>query len=271
MRRQYLLSQISISIWMQKKIEEKITTHTKAILITHLYGQATNMEQITKIAKKHNLLIVEDCAQAHGASYNGKMVGTFGIVGCYSFYPSKNLGAYGDGGCIITDDPEIAKKFKIYRNYGSEKRYHNQVVGTNSRLDELQAAFLRIKLSHFDDIKSERTVLAEKYLKTINNPFISLPKVCDKSTHTWHQFVIKTKYRNELQNYLQKSGITTLIHYPIPPHLAEAYSYLGYKKGDFPVAETYAGEVLSLPIYNGMTKEEQDYVISKVNNFRPEK
>ena len=251
------------------KIEEKITTRTKMILVTHLYGQPSDMQKITDIAKKHNLLVVEDCAQAHGASFNNTMVGNFGVVGCYSFYPSKNLGAFGDAGGIITNDKNLAQKFKVFRNYGSEKRYYNQMVGTNSRLDEIQAALLRVKLSHLDELQKERSNIATKYLNKINHPLILLPKTINGGNHVWHQFVIKTKYRNELQNYLEKNGINTLIHYPIPPHLSEAYSYLGYKKGDFPIAEEYANEILSLPIYNGMTEEEQDYIISKINNFKP--
>ena len=253
------------------KIEEKITKKTKAILVTHLYGQSTKMDTVMKIAKKHKLYVVEDCAQAHGSTFDGKMVGTFGIIGCYSFYPSKNLGAFGDAGGIITNDPDIAAKFKIYRNYGSEKRYYNQVVGTNSRLDELQAALLRIKLKHLDELNDERTELAEKYLKGINNKYIELPKIEKKVKPVWHQFVIRTKYRDEFQQYLADNDITTLIHYPIPPHMSEAYQYLGYKKGDFPIAEEYANEVLSLPIYNGMTEEEQQYVIDKINEFKPRK
>lgn len=251
------------------KIEEKITDKTKAILVTHLYGQASEMDRIMKIAKKHNLIVVEDCAQAHGSTYNGKMVGTFGAVGCYSFYPSKNLGAFGDAGAIITDDPEIAEKFRIYRNYGSEKRYYNKVIGANSRLDEIQAALLRIKLKHFNELEANRFAIVDNYINNINNPVISLPKTYKKAKHVWHQFVIKTKYRNELQDYLSKEGISTIIHYPIPPHLSEAYAYLGYKKGDFPIAEKYADEILSLPLYIGMTKDEQDYVISKLNDFKP--
>lgn len=250
-------------------IEEKITPNTKAILVTHLYGQASKMDRIMEIAKKHNLLVVEDCAQAHGSAFNGKMVGTFGVIGCYSFYPSKNLGAFGDAGAIITNDPELASKFKIYRNYGSEKRYYNQVIGANSRLDEIQAALLRVKLKHFDELKAERLEIVNNYLNRINNPIISLPKTYKKVEHAWHQFVIRTAYRDELQKYLSDNGISTVIHYPIPPHLAEAYAYLGYKKGDFPIAEKTAHEILSLPLYIGMTSEEQDYVISKLNSFKP--
>lgn len=251
------------------KIEEKITDRTKAILVTHLYGQPANMDKIMKIASKHNLLVVEDCAQAHGAKYDGKMVGTFGIIGCYSFYPSKNLGAFGDAGGIITNDAEIAAKFKVYRNYGSEKRYYNQVVGTNSRLDELQAALLRIKLKYLNELNEERRKLCQTYIEKITSPAILLPTVEQNAETVWHQFVIRTKYRDQLQKYLADNEIGTLIHYPIPPHLAEAYKDLGYKKGDFPIAEQFADEVLSLPLYNGMTDEEQEYVIKTINNFKP--
>lgn len=249
------------------KIESKITPHTKAILVTHLYGQSTDMSPVVKLAKKHNLSLVEDCAQAHGVTYNNQPVGTFGIIGCFSFYPSKNLGAFGDGGGIITNDPKIAEKFKIYRNYGSEKRHYNQVIGLNSRLDEIQAALLRIKLSHFHELQKERDEIAKKYLKQITNPAIVLPSTMPNSKPNWHQFVIRTAHRDELQSYLEQHGISTIIHYPIPPHLSEAYEYLGYHKGDFPIAEAYADTVLSLPIYNGMTAEEQNHVIKTINEF----
>ena len=171
------------------KIEEKITDKTKAILVVHLYGQAANMQKIMEISKKYNLRVVEDCAQSHGACYDGKTTGTFGDIGCFSFYPSKNLGAYGDGGAIVTNDAEIANNVKIFRNYGSEKRYYNKVVGANSRLDEIQAGLLRVKLKHLKELEQERIVLCERYLDEIKNENIALPKIRDKSTHIWHQFV----------------------------------------------------------------------------------
>lgn len=249
------------------KIEKEITQRTKAILAVHLYGQACDMTKIMEIAKRYNLRVVEDCAQSHGNHWKGKTVGTFGDVGCFSFYPSKGCGAFGDAGCIVTNDEALANKFRIFRNYGSEKRYHNQMVGTNSRLDELQAGFLRIKLKHMDELNTERCEIAERYLSGINNPIIRLPKVRSGADSTWHQFVIHTEKRDELKAHLEKHGIGTLIHYPIPPHLSEAYAYLEKKKGDYPITEKYANEVLSLPMYNGMSKEELNYVIENINNF----
>ena len=248
------------------KVEEKITPKTKAILVTHLYGQASNMERVIEICKKHNLKLVEDCAQSHGAKFDGKMTGSFG-VGCFSFYPSKNLGAFGDGGAIATNDNELAQKLKVLRNYGSEKRYYNQVVGYNSRLDEIQAGLLRVKLSHLNELTEERNRIVRRYISEIKNPLIELPKVREKATHIWHLFVIKCKNRDKLQQYLSEHGIGTVIHYPIPPHLSEAYKYLGIEKGQLPITEKYAKTVLSIPMYNGMKEEEINYVIEVLNEY----
>lgn len=249
------------------KIEEKITDKTKAVLVVHLYGQASEMDKITAIAKKHNLKIVEDCAQSHGADFDGKRTGTFGDIGCFSFYPSKNLGAFGDAGAIVTDDEKIAEDFRIYRNYGSEKRYYNKVVGANSRLDEIQAGLLRVRLSHMQELTEEKIAIADRYSRELHNSKIELPKVRDKATAIWHQYVIRTDRRDELIEYLNKREIGTIIHYPIPPHLSEAYGYLGYGEGVFPITENYAKTVLSIPMYNGMTREEQTYVIDAINGF----
>lgn len=249
------------------KIEEKITDKTKAILVVHLYGQASNMKPIMELAKKYKLRVVEDCAQSHGAKFNDKMTGTFGDIGCFSFYPSKNLGAFGDAGAIVTDNPQIAEDIRVFRNYGSEKRYYNRVVGTNSRLDEIQAGLLRVRLSHIKELEDEKRKICTRYLNEINNPDIILPSIRDGATHIWHQFVIRTERRNELIEYLEGKGIGTIIHYPIPPHLSEAYSYLGHKKGAFPITEQYADTVLSIPLYNGMTEDELDYVIEALNEF----
>ena len=225
------------------------------------------MTKIMAIAKKYDLRVVEDCAQSHGNHWEGKTVGTFGDVGCFSFYPSKGCGAFGDAGCIVTDNAELAEKFKVYRNYGSEKRYHNQVVGTNSRLDEMQAGLLRVKLKHLDEFNAERCVIAKRYLDGIKNPLIRMPAIRPGADSTWHQFVIHCDRRDELKEYLEKKDIGTLIHYPIPPHLSEAYQYLGKKRGDYPITEKYADEVLSLPMYNGMTDDEINAVIDAVNSF----
>lgn len=249
------------------KIEEKITDKTKAILVVHLYGQASKMDDILTICDKHNLLLIEDCAQSHGATFDGKNTGTFGDIACFSFYPSKNLGAFGDAGAIVTNSENIALDFKLYRNYGSEKRYYNKVIGTNSRLDELQAALLRIKLKYLKDINLERMKIADVYSKKINNSSIFLPIVRDRSTSVWHQYVIRCETRDKLINYLIESDISTIIHYPIPPHLSEAYKYLGYSKGALPITEKYADTILSLPIYNGMTEDEVNYVIDIINKY----
>ncbi len=256
------------------KIEEKITDKTKAILVVHLYGQAANMTKIVDICKKHNLRLVEDCAQSHGACHNGQMTGSFGDFGCFSFYPSKNMGAYGDAGAITTNDPELARLMKIYRNYGSEKRYYNMVVGANSRLDELQAGLLRVKLAHMEDITRERYELGRVYDEGINNPLVIKPRVADNSTCVWHQYVLRIpskgseNERDKFKAYLEDKGIMTIIHYPIPPHRSQAYEYLGLGEGSLPITEEYANEVISLPIYTGMTLEEQNRVIEAVNNYK---
>lgn len=248
-------------------IEQKITDKTKAILVVHLYGQAAKMDAVTDICKRHKLRLVEDCAQSHGACFDGKMTGTFGDIGCFSFYPSKNLGGFGDGGAIVTDDEAIAADMKMYRNYGSEKRYYNKVVGANSRLDELQAGLLRVRLSHMEELTEERRTLAAKYTESIHNDKLILPTVREGADSVWHQYVIRCEERDKLISYLKDNGIGSIIHYPIPPHLSEAYAYLGYKAGSFVITENYANTVLSIPMYNGMTAEEQQYVIEALNAF----
>ena len=250
-----------------EKIEEKITDRTKAILVVHLYGMATKMDRIVELCRNYGLRLVEDCAQSHGACFDGKMTGTFGDVGCFSFYPSKNLGAFGDGGAVVVNDEQLYKDFKIFRNYGSEKRYYNKVVGANSRLDELQAGLLCVRLLHMKELTQEKVKIAEYYSTNIHNNRIHLPELCEGATGVWHQYVIRGEERERLIEYLDERGIGTIIHYPIPPHLAEAYRYLGYGEGFLPVTEHLAKTVLSIPIYNGMTKEEQDYVIAAINEF----
>ena len=249
------------------EIEDKITDKTKAVLVTHLYGMASRMDKIVQICKKHNLRLVEDCAQSHGACFNGKMMGTFGDVGCFSFYPSKNLGAFGDAGAVVVNDENLAKEFKVFRNYGSEKRYYNKVVGANSRLDELQAGLLRVRLSHMQELTDEKVKIAERYSREIENEKIQLPTLAEDATCVWHQYVIRCEERDRLIDYLNAKEIGTIIHYPIPPHLAEAYRYLGHKEGFLPITEHLAKTVLSIPMYNGMTEEEQTYVINALNEF----
>ena len=249
------------------KIEKLINEKTKAILVTHLYGMASDMDEIVRICKKYNLKLFEDCAQSHGAMYKGKKVGTFGDIGCFSFYPSKNLGAFGDAGAVVVNDEILANEFKIFRNYGSERRYYNKVVGANSRLDEIQAGLLRVRLRHLEDLNEERIKIAERYSHEIKNNKLKLPKPMEETTCVWHQYVVRCEERDLLKAYLEEKEIGTIIHYPIPPHLADAYKYLGHKKGDYPITEHLAGTVISIPIYNGMTEEEQTYVIDALNRF----
>lgn len=250
-----------------KRIDAAITGRTKAILVTHLYGQASNMDEITAIADRHGIPLLEDCAQSHGACFGGKMTGTFGISGCFSFYPTKNLGAFGDAGAVVTDDEAFADTIRMMRNYGSRMRYYNEIEGLNSRLDELQAALLRVKLTHLDALNEERSALADRYNSGINNCKILKPQVRKGADSIYHQYVIRCRERDTLLKYLAENGIQTQIHYPVPPHLAQCYRYLGGKAGDYPITEQYADEVLSLPIYTGMTEAEQAYVIEKVNAF----
>lgn len=250
------------------RVEQAITDRTKAIMVTHLYGQASNMASIVEIARRHHLEIIEDCAQSHGARFEGKMTGTFGISGCFSFYPTKNLGAFGDAGAVVTDDEAFADKIRMMRNYGSKVKYHNEIEGVNSRLDEMQAAFLRVKLKYLQALNDERKVLAARYSEGITNPAIILPGLRDGAESIYHQYVVRCAGRDALQKALEQSDIQTQIHYPVPPHLAKCYARLGYTKGSYPITEAYAEEVLSLPIYTGMTFEEQDYVIGQINSWR---
>lgn len=252
------------------RIEEAITEKTKALMAVHLYGQAAQMRAIRKIADKHGLYLLEDCAQSHGARFDGQMTGTFGDIGCFSFYPTKNLGAFGDAGAVVTDNEELAERIRMLRNYGSRKKYYNEIEGVNSRLDEMQAALLSVKLSHIGELTEERVKLAGYYDRHISNDLLDKPFVRPGADHVYHQYVIRCNTREALQKYLVKKGIQTQIHYPVPPHLAECYARLGYKKGDFPLTENYADTVLSLPLYTGMTREEQDYVIDALNGFRGE-
>lgn len=249
------------------KVEPAITDKTKAIMPVHLYGQACNMDIIMKIARKHNLFVVEDCAQAHGATYNGKKVGTFGDAAGFSFYPGKNLGALGDAGAIITNNKTIADKVRALGNYGSDYKYHHIYMGNNSRLDEIQAAFLSAKLSHLDKMNTERRRIAGIYLSGITNPDIILPSILSGADPVWHIFAIRTFKRDALEKYLKENGIGTNKHYPIPMHLQECYKNLKYKKGELPIAEEISATELSLPMYYGMTDDEINYVINKINHF----
>jgi len=250
-----------------ERIESAITDRTKAIMPVHLYGQACDMDKIIKIAKKHNLYVVEDCAQAHGAEYKGRRVGSFGDVAGFSFYPGKNLGALGDAGAMVTNNREIADKVRALGNYGSDYKYHHIYKGNNSRLDELQAAFLSAKLPHMDKINEERRRIADRYLNEINNSKIILPTVEKDMVPVWHIFGIRCAERSTLEEYLNDKAIGTNKHYPIPMHLQECYKDLGYNEGDFPIAEEISKTELSVPMYYGMTDEEIQYVIDAINEF----
>lgn len=250
------------------KIEEKINENTKAIIAVHLQGRAADMDAVNEIAKKYNLKVIEDAAQAHGTKYKGRKVGTLSDAAGFSFYPGKNLGALGDGGCVVTNDKELADKVRALGNYGSDYKYHHIYKGTNSRLDEMQGAFLRVKLPHLDKWNADRKRIAEKYLREITNPLIKLPLASnDEYEHIYHVFVIRCDKRDELEKYLNENGIGTVKHYPIPMHLQEAYKELGLQQGDLPIAEEISNTVLSIPMYYGMTDEEVGYVIEVLNKF----
>jgi dTDP-4-amino-4,6-dideoxygalactose transaminase len=251
-----------------KNIEAAITSNTKAIMPVHLYGQCCEMEEIMAIAKKHNLFIIEDNAQSQGSSFNNKLAGSWGHVNGTSFYPGKNLGAIGDAGAVTTNDTNYASQIKSLRNYGSSKKYYNEVIGHNMRLDELQAALLSVKLQHLPNWTLQRQQIASWYnegLKDVEE--IILPKVHQNATHVYHLYIIRTTKRDELQQYLTQQGIGTMIHYPMPPHLQEAYSFLGHKKGDFPIAEELANTMLSIPLYPGMTQEQTQQVANAIKQF----
>lgn len=238
----------------------------KAILPVHLYGQISPMHDIMRFAQEKNLLVLEDSAQAHGASIGGVKAGAWGDAAGFSFYPGKNLGALGDAGMITTNDAELAEALKALRNYGSHKKYENIYIGYNSRLDEIQAAMLRVKLAYLDHETELRRAIADKYLTQINNPFVELPAFVTNEGHVWHLFVIQTDHREKLQAYLSSRGIQTLIHYPLPPHKQKAYEYLNHLS--LPVTESIHNRVISLPMDPTMSEDEVAKVISAVNDFQ---
>ncbi len=251
------------------RIEEKITDKTKAIIAVHLQGRPADMDRVNEIAKKHNLRVIEDAAQAHGTKYKGKKVGTLSDAAGFSFYPGKNLGALGDGGCVVTNNKEIADKVRALGNYGSDYKYHHIYKGTNSRLDEMQAAFLDVKLPHLDKWNNDRKRIANEYFAKINNPLIKLPlKPDDDFDHIYHVFGIRCDRRDELEKYLADKGIGTVKHYPVPMHLQGAYEDLNIKEGELPIAEEISRTELSIPMYYGMTAEEVEYVIDCINSFK---
>lgn len=251
----------------EKLIEEKITNKTKAIIAVQLYGQMAQMEKINELAKKYHLYVLEDAAQAHGATHNGIIAGNAGDIAGFSFYPGKNLGALGDAGATVTNNKELADTVRALGNYGSIQKYVHKYQGINSRLDEIQAAFLSEKLKYLDAWTNERIEIANKYCEGIKNPKIELPVVGEGNKHVYHIFAVRCKERDRFQRYLSDNGIGTVIHYPIPMHLQEAFADMGYSRGDFPIAEEIAETELSLPLYIGMTNEEIEYVIDVINKY----
>lgn len=251
-----------------ENIDRYITKKTKAILAVHLYGQSCYMDPIIEVVDRNHLLLVEDCAQSHGAGYKGKMTGSFGHISCFSFYPTKNLGAFGDGGAIVTDNEELDEKIRMLRNYGSRIKNQHEIEGYNSRLDEIQAALLNVKLSHIYELNLERKNIANRYLTEIRNQQIILPEKREDTDHIYHIFVIKTKNRSGFREYMDKNGVSTQVHYPIPPHLSQCYRYMGIKKGSFPITERFAEEIVSIPLYNGMLDSEINYVIDIINGYQ---
>lgn len=247
------------------KIETKITNKTKVIIAVHLYGQCADMDEINKIAKKYNLYVLEDAAQSHGALYKGRKAGSLGDAAEFSFYPGKNLGAMGDAGCVVTNNDEIANKVKMLRNYGSIKKYCHEEKGVNSRLDEIQAAVLNVKLNSLDKWNEFRRNVADKYISGIINQKIKLPKVSEYNEHVWHLFVVEVDDREKFMNYLKENNISSLIHYPTAISKQKAYSE--YDNLDLPIALEKANKVVSLPMYYGLTDDEINYVIEVINNY----
>lgn len=254
-----------------EQIKRKITKRTKAVIPVHLYGHPCRMEELIAVAKENNLKMIEDCAQAIGSEYRGHKVGSFGDCAGFSFFPSKNLGAYGDGGIAVTNNKELADKIRILRMHGGIDKYHHHFAGRNSRLDELQAAILRVKLKYLNAWNESRRKNAATYnklfLKCGLEKKLVLPKELPDCKHTYHVYAVRFPQRDILQAFLRDQGITTLMHYPIPAHLEEAYKYLGYKQGDFPNAELTALEIFSLPMYPEFSNEEIEFVASSINNF----
>lgn len=249
------------------KIEEKITDKTKAILAVHLYGRVVDIDKIYQVARKYDIKVIEDAAQAHCARLNGKKTGNLGDAAGFSFYPGKNLGAYGDAGAITTNDDQLARRMRALRNYGSEEKYKHIYKGFNSRLDELQAAMLRVKLEYMEEWTKERQRIAEYYLNNISNPKIKLPNAPTREQHVWHIFPVFVEDREGLMEHMNAHDIQTLIHYPIPVHMQECYKELGYKEGDFPVAEKLAKQEVSIPLWVGMKEEELKAVVDALNSF----
>jgi dTDP-4-amino-4,6-dideoxygalactose transaminase len=250
-----------------EQVERAITPRTRAILPVHLYGQCVDLDPLLAIAERHHIPVIEDCAQAHGALYKGRHAGTVGRLAAYSFYPSKNLGCYGDGGAIVTDDPALAAKLVMLRNYGQSERYHHVTKGINSRLDELQAAILSAKLPHLEAWNRRRREIAARYAEGLAGLPIQLPVEALTNRHVYHLYVIQVAERDRLQRWLAEQGVQALIHYPIPVHLQPAYAELGYRRGALPVTEQVAASILSLPIYPQLRDDEIDAVVAAIRGF----
>lgn len=250
-----------------ERIEEKITDKVKAILPVHLYGQSNKMDKIVELAQKYGLKIVEDCAQCHGSTFHEKLTGTFGAIGCFSFYPTKPLGAFGDAGAVITNDDALAEKVRLLRNYGSKVKYCNEIRGVNSRMDEVQAAVLKVGLKYLDKGNVERQRQAQMYMEGIKNEKVIIPPVYEGVSHVYHLFPVLVADRKEFQDYLKENGVNTQVHYPIPPYVAKCYKEWGYQWSDFPNAARYARQEVSLPIYAGLPDEELRYVIEVINGW----
>lgn len=251
-----------------KKIQAAITKKTKAIVAVHLYGQPADMDELASVAKKHNLFLVEDVAQAHIAEYKGKMVGSLGIIASFSFYPGKNLGAYGEGGAVTTNNEALAIKVKMHRDHGAAQKYNHELLGHNYRMEGIQGAVLGVKLKYLNDWTNKRRAVAAKYNDLLQGvKSIVLPKEMAYAKHVYHLYVIKAENRDGLQNYLNENGIATGLHYPLPLHLQKCFANLGYKKGNFPVTEELAEKCLSLPMFPEMTDDQINYVASKIKEF----
>ncbi len=250
-----------------QKIEEALTERTRAVLVTHLYGQATRMDEVVRICKKHGLMLFEDCAQSHFAPYKGVNTGLFGDASFFSFYPTKNLGGFGDGGGVVSRNPEITDRVKVLRNYGSDYRYHNIAQGYNARLDELQAGLLRVKLAHMPQLLQNRDYIAQKYLQGIHNGLVELPRTAEGCVHTWYQFVVRVENQDSFRAFLKEREIATDIAWQVPPYLQPALADLGHGKGAFPITEKICATIVSLPMMDYMEDAEIDRVIEGVNAY----
>jgi dTDP-4-amino-4,6-dideoxygalactose transaminase len=249
------------------RLEEALSERTRAIIPVHLCGQPADMDPIMELAERKGLWVIEDACQAHGARYKGRRTGSIGHVACFSFYPAKNLGGYGDGGMVVTNDEKIAERVRMLRDYGQQEKYHHLTVGYNRRLDTLQAAVLRVKLHHLDEWNEARRRHARLYDRLLKDTSVTPPLNPEYSEHVYHLYVVQSERRDELREWLEAKDVATGIHYPVPIHLQPAYAHLGYSEGDFPVTEAYARRTLSLPMFPELTKEQIEYVVEAIHQF----